>query len=166
MPKQKYATYGSAAYAPAPEEAPVRKRQPQQSPKKKPIQRPVTRKKVQTREAGAISLDAIFGFVTAGCLAALLMNSHAQLTTSADDVVKLRQELQALEAEQQILSAQYEKQFDIQRIEDILGKDMVRPTSEQVVYIDLSQPDNVNLYHKNEENNASFFEAFWELFAR
>lgn len=164
MAKRNYKTYGSVAYAPDKIDAPRKARQPQSPgharPERRPTQRPLTRKRVEVREAGAISLDAIVGFLCAGALAAMVMNGYAQLTTSSDQVVQLRQELQKLEAEKQLLSAQYEKHFDIQRIEETLGNEMMRPTSDQVVYIDLSQPDVVTVFGKDEDTSVSFWDAF------
>lgn len=163
MAKKHYSTHGNVAYAPEHEEnAPRKTRQPQKAPQARPSVKPLTRKRVQVREADSLSYDAVFGFIATGVLATLVMMGYAELATSSDEVVQLRSQLNQLQSEQKVLSAQYEKHFDIARIEEALGDQLVRPTSEQVVYIDLSQPDTVNLY--NEEEGASFFSAFLEIF--
>lgn len=170
MPKRTYSTHGSEAYAPErlPEE-PRRSRQPevpaQPRAPRKSAQRPLTRKRVQIREADSISLDSILGFVCILCLGAVVMSGYAQLTSSADEVVQLRQELQTLSSEQLRLSAQYEKHFDIQRIEETLGDEMMRPSSEQVVYIDLSQPDAVTVYNQEKAESDGILQSIKDLFS-
>ena len=78
--------------------------------------------------------------------AALLVTSYAQLTVANDELVSLRRQLTSLEAENTVLSAQYERVFDLATIQAAVGDTMVRPTSEQVVYIDLSAPDTVTVF--------------------
>ena len=70
-----------------------------------------------------------------------------------DQVVTLRSELTTLQTENATLSAEYEKVFDMERIQAAVGDTMVRPTEEQIVYLDLSEPDSVVLY--GEEETAS-----------
>ncbi len=163
MARRNYRTQGSAAFAPQPKEPERRK---SQQPTKSPELRPLTRKRVQLREPGVISFDAIAGFICICAMSGLLMNSYAQLATSADQVVQLRRELSQLEADKLLLSAQYEKYFDIQRIESTLGNDMMLPTNEQVVYIDLSKADNVTIYGKEDQESQGFFSAFLNLFEK
>ena len=55
-----------------------------------------------------------------------------------------------LQTENATLSAQYEKVFDLDTIQNTVGDTMVRPTGDQVVYIDLSEPDSVVLYGQEE----------------
>ena len=62
-------------------------------------------------------------------------------------------DLKALQAENVTLSARYEQVFDMERIQAAVGDTMVRPTEEQIVYLDLSEPDSVVLY--GEEETAS-----------
>lgn len=171
MEKQRYRShdsYGNVAYAPerthqTPQRKPQSSAVPKAVPQRRPTVRPLTRKRVQVREAGVISFDSILGYVAALFLAALLITCYAQLATNSDEVVKLRSELGLLQSQQKILSAQYERHFDIGRIEETLGDQLVRPSSDQVVYIDLSQADAVNLYEEN-GNSTNFFQALFGIF--
>lgn len=170
MARKHYSTYGSVAYAPertesVPKRGKSPQKAPQQTPQAKPNIRPLTRKRVEVREAGSISFDAIFGFIAAGTLATLLMTSYAELTTASDQVVQLRSQLSELSSQQMVLSAQYEKHFDIERIEETLGDQMMRPTNDQVVYIDLSQPDAVHVYDKESGPSQGFFSALFAIFS-
>ncbi|MBR4098493.1 MAG: hypothetical protein IKK44_00720, partial [Clostridium sp.] len=58
----------------------------------------------------------------------------------------LRDDLNALQTEYTTLSTQYERVFDMEHIQAAVGDTMVRPTSDQVMYIDLSAPDTVTVY--------------------
>ena len=104
------------------------------------------------REAGEVSPFAVIGFAAVGVFAALLIFSYAQFVM-ANDAVTLRNDLKTLQAENVTLSARYEQVFDMERIQAAVGDTMVRPTEEQIVYLDLSEPDSVVLY--GEEETAS-----------
>lgn len=149
-----YRTYGSVAYAPAYDgsavRAPRREEELQRSPAPYPRRREQVRKqerpKVQVRQAGAVAPFAVVGFLAVALFAAMLVTSYAQLTVANDEMVALRRELSALKSDNAALTAQYEKVFDLATIQAAVGDKMVRPTSEQVVYIDLSEPDTVTVY--------------------
>lgn len=147
-----YSTYGSVAYAPTydgnaarvPRREEELRRAPAPQPKK-PVRRH-ERAQVEVRQAGAIAPFAVVGFLAVAVFAALLVTSYAQLTVANDELVSLRRQLTSLEAENTVLSAQYERVFDLATIQAAVGDTMVRPTSEQVVYIDLSAPDTVTVF--------------------
>ena len=139
-----YRTYGNVAYAPAYEGNASPHKKEKTAPR--PKQRPLIRTHVQVREAGEVSVFAVMGFLAVGVLAALLMFSFSQQTVLNRELNDLRKELSVLESDNATLSAQYEKVFDLERIQQAVGDQMVRPTTDQIVYIDLSEPDNVILY--------------------
>ena len=147
-----YSTYGSVAYAPTydgnaarvPRREEELRRAPAPQPKK-PVRRH-ERAQVEVRQAGAVAPFAVVGFLAVAVFAALLVTSYAQLTVANDEMVSLRRQLTSLEAENTVLSAQYEKVFDLATIQAAVGDTMVRPTSDQVVYIDLSAPDTVTVF--------------------
>ena len=147
-----YSTYGSVAYAPTydgnaarvPRREEELRRAPAPQPKK-PVRRH-ERAQVEVRQAGAIAPFAVVGFLAVAVFAVMLVTSYAQLTVANDELVSLRRQLTNLEAENTVLSAQYERVFDLATIQAAVGDTMVRPTSEQVVYIDLSAPDTVTVF--------------------
>ena len=149
-----YHTYGSVAYAPAYDGSAVRapRREEEFQPRPQPKQREhvrrreLTRTQVQVREAGQVAPFAVVGFLAVAVFAALLILSYVQYTVLNGQMVSLRNEMTTLQAESATLSAQYEKVFDLETIQAAVGDTMVRPTSDQVVYIDLSQPDAVVVY--------------------
>lgn len=149
-----YRTYGSVAYAPAYDgsavRAPRREEELQRSPAPYPKRREQVRKherpKVQVRQAGAVAPFAVIGFLAVALFAAMLVTSYAQLTVANDEMVRLRRELSDLKSYNTSLTAQYEKVFDLATIQAAVGDTMVQPTADQVVYIDLSDPDTVTVY--------------------
>ena len=167
-----YNTYGNVAYAPAYDgsavRAPGREEPLLPQPKVRPRERErtLTRTKVQVREAGEVSPFAVIGFLAVGVLAALLVWSYAQYVVTGDQLVTLRNELTELQEENVLLSAQYEKVFDMERIQEAVGDTMVRPTNDQIVYLDLSEPDNVILYGEGEGSQglAGFLEGLKDIF--
>ena len=140
-----YRTYGSVAYAPAYDgtavRAPRREEVLRPKPRVRPRERVLTRTQVQVREAGQASVFAVIGFLAVGVFAALLLLSYTQYA-----VLTLRSELTTLQTENATLSAEYEKVFDMERIQAAVGDTMIRPTGDQVEYIDLSEPDSVVVY--------------------
>ena len=163
--------YGSTAYAPAydgnavraPQEGEILAPKPKTRPKKQT--RTLTRTRVHVREAGEVSPFSVVGFLAVGVFAALMLWSSAQYVVASDRLVTLRSDLAALQEENVLLSAQYEKVFDMERIQAAVGDTMVRPTSDQIVYLDLSEPDSVVLY--GEQNTvtgpAGALEALGEI---
>ena len=149
-----YSTYGSVAYAPAydanaarvPRREEELHRAPAPMPRRKEQLRRRERARVEVRQAGQVAPFAVIGFLAVAIFAAMLITSYAQLTVANDEMVSLRRELSDLKSENAALTARYEKVFDLATIQEAVGDTMVRPTSEQVVYIDLSAPDTVVVY--------------------
>ena len=144
-----YRSDGNVAYAPEFEQNTVRrvpKRERTAQPKHRTRERSLTRTKVRVREAGQVAPFAVAGFLLVGVLTALLLLCYTQYTVVTDEVVSLRRELSALETEHATLSAEYEQMFDMERIQNMVGGSMVRPSASQIEYIDLSEPDSVELY--------------------
>ena len=148
-----YSTHGSVAYAPVYEgntaRVPRREEELQRVPQPKRRQQiqQHERARVEVRQAGHVAPFAVVGFLAVAVFAVLLVTSYAQLAVANDEMVSLRRELSDLQSENVTLSAQYEKVFDLATIQEAVGDTMIRPTNDQVVYIDLSAPDTVTVYH-------------------
>ena len=150
-----YSTYGSAAYSPlydgnaarVPRREEELDRLPVPQPRRREQVRRHERARVEVRQAGQIAPFAVVGFLAVAVFAVMLITSYAQLTVANDEMVSLRRELSDLQSENVTLSAQYEKVFDLATIQEAVGDTMIRPTNDQVVYIDLSAPDTVTVYH-------------------
>ena len=57
--------------------------------------------------------------------------------------------------------------FDLEHLEAAVGSTMVRPTSDQITYIDMSQPDSVVLYAESSpvEGAAGAIQGVQEIFS-
>ena len=147
-----YRTSGSVAYAPIYEgntaRAPRREEELQRTPR--PKQREQVRRhervRIEVRQAGVVAPFAVVGFLAVAVFAIMLITSYTQLMVASNEMVSLRRELSSLKEENITLSAQYEKVFDLATIQAAVGDTMIRPTGDQVVYIDLSAPDTVTVY--------------------
>jgi len=150
-----YSTYGSVAYAPAYDGSAAREPRREEELRRAPApypRRPVRkqeRARAHVRQPGAVAPFAVIGFLAVAVFAAMLITSYVQLTVANDKMVALRSELTELKSENATLTAQYEKVFDLASIQQAVGDTMVRPTNDQVVYIDLSEPDTVTVYKQN-----------------
>jgi len=146
----KYSTYGSVAYAPVYDGSAVRVPQQREAVRHerqgRTRERALERAQVQVREAGQVAPFAVVGFLAVAALAALLLFSYVQLTVANGEMTALKSQLSTLQAENATLTAQYEKVFDMDTIQAAVGDAMVLPTGDQVVYIDLSEPDAVEMY--------------------
>ncbi len=147
----KYESYGNVAYAPEMEGGAVAAPRPEESiplPRRRVRERTqpraLTRAQVQVREAGVVAPFGVVGFLVAAAFAVMLVFSYAQQIQLATQVSSLQSEYSAVVVENASLSAQYERLFDIASIEAAVAGTMIRPSAEQVVYLDLSQPDVVN----------------------
>ena len=148
---------GNLAYDPAYEERQRRLRREQEygrerereefirPPQKKPERRaaPVRRRREK------ISLGSLCGFMALAAMVALMIMCRAQLTEISSNVVSMQKELTALEDEHVALLTRYEKTFDLTTIKEAAAAaGMSKPSSSQVYYIDLSEPDGVVVYQQ------------------
>lgn len=119
----------------------------QPRPSVRPRERAVARPKVQVREAGQVSVFAVVGFAAVAVFATLLIMSYVQLSQLSDEVVSLQNEMVALQSEEAKLRAQYALAYDPSDIEQSMTASgaMIRPQDSQICYVDLSEPDAVEI---------------------
>jgi len=153
-----YAYDGSAARVLEPGEG-VR---PQ--PHVRPRRQELTRPKVQVRQAGKVSLFAVTGFAAVAVLAVLILMSFVQLSGISSEVVALNEEMTQLRSEEATLRARYEMAYDLSAIETAVTSDgsMSRPQTGQMVYVDLTEPDSVVRYSR-EEPQRGFLDGAREI---
>lgn len=150
--RRDYRVYGNVAYDPA--YAPEREGEGRVEPLIRPRERVVGRERVRVRAAGYVAPTAVIGFLAVAALAVLILMSYVQLTDSANQIVRLRREADALATEHTDLMTQYELAFDLKTVEEQMtatGK-MVQPGAGQIVSLDLSEPDSAKLYDEPKAN--------------
>lgn len=130
-----------------------------------PLARPRKRTKAKSRAVAnlrvrkqqRISPMAIAGFFVAGAFAVVLLMSYAKLTAASDRVVHLKSELKDLQAQEEVLQAKYERTFDLNAIEASFTEAgaMAKPRADQIVYVDMSEPDSAQVIQSEEDTTAS-----------
>ena len=123
----------------------------------RPPQRKVQKKAAPARrEREKISLGALCGFAALAAMVALMIMCRAQLTEISAQVVSVQKEISALEDEHVALLTRYEKTFDLTTIKEAAAAaGMAKPSSSQIYYIDLSEPDSVVVYQQKSPNVLS-----------
>lgn len=168
---RRYETFGSAAYQPEYERgsaAPARRApqaEPVRRPRVQPRTRTVARPQVEVRPQGAVAPFAIAGFMAVLLCALLLVMSSAQLAMVNDETVTLRSTLSELQAEEKVLTAQYELAYDLTAIEEMLTADgsMVKAAAGHTVYLDLSGGDNVVYYESAQQGLSGLIRRVEQL---
>lgn len=135
----------------------------QPRPQVRPRNRELARPKVAVRPAGKVSPFAVVGFAAVAVMAVLILMSYIQLGAISNQVVSLNAEMTKLQSEEATLRARYELAYDLSAIEKAVTSDgsMSRPQVGQMVYVDLTEPDSVVLYH--EETGGGFLESLEEI---
>lgn len=107
----------------------------------------------RARERQRVSFLALLGFAAAAALLVMLLMDYARLTMISTKVVSMQNELAALQDEHVALVTQYEKTFDLTAVKEAAeAAGMAKPSASQICYVDLSGPDSVVIYTREETN--------------
>ena len=107
--------------------------------------------RVRVRERQYVSKFAVAGAAAVGVLAVLVLMSYVQLTMLSSEMVKLQSELEELETENVVLTAQYEQMFDMASVKEAAAAaGMRKPSASQICPLDLSGGDSAVVYQKEE----------------
>lgn len=154
----RYETYGNVALQPAREHRtqsqPARRApRPEPRPRVRPRERTLVRPSIQVRVQEAVSPFAIVGFAAVTLCVVMLLMSYVQLAVLHAETVELREEMGELETEYKRLLTEYELAYDLTAIEEelISSGRMVRASSRQMIYLDLSEGDHVTYYAEAEK---------------
>lgn len=105
--------------------------------------------RVQLRQAEKVSLLAVAGFMAVAVLALVVLAHYIQLTQLSAEAVELKGELDSLQTENEILTAQYEQLFDLASVREAAeAMGMTKPSSSQIYYIDLTEGDSAVVYQE------------------
>lgn len=111
---------------------------------------------VQVRERQYVSALAVLAAAAIAGLAVLVLLHYVQLTLLSADTVRLRNELEALETENVVLTAQYEQLFDMASVKEAAAAaGMRKPSASQICHLDLSGGDSAVVYQKAEPSLLS-----------
>ena len=117
----------------------------------RPVTKTRTAAKVQVREAQRVSVLSVAGFTAVAVMAVMVLMSYVQLTALSTDVVRLKNQLVALETENVTLTAEYQQMYDLSAVKEAAAAaGMAKPVASQVHYVDLSNGDNAVVYATEE----------------
>ena len=123
------------------------------APRKAQRQEPQVQTTVRTRARQKVSHIALAGFVALAALVLVLVMSYAKLTAISSNVVSMKNELTALQAEHVTLLTRYEQTFDLSAIKEAAeATGMAKPSASQIFYVDLSEPDSAVVYQSGGSN--------------
>ena len=178
---RRYRTSGNVAYQPEFEQErvressrggqvrgnTVRRPEPRRRPQPQPRRRPAARPSIQVRPQGAVAPFTVVGlFAVLACTLLLVVNC-ARLAVANNSIVELRGDLAQLQDENRVLQARYELLFDVEEIERQFLSDgsMVRSSTGQTVYLDLSGGDSVVYYEGAGSGLSALLQRAEQFFA-
>jgi len=89
----------------------------------------------------------VAGFAAVAVMAVMVLMSYVQLTQLSTDVVRLKNQLAALETENVTLTAEYQQMYDLSAVKEVAAAaGMAKPVGSQVYYLDLSNGDSAVVY--------------------
>lgn len=108
---------------------------------------PAPRQRAKAQAAVRPSPAVLVGLMVVSAMVVLLMLGYVKLTGISDNVSSIKREISALEEEHIALLTEYEKTFDLTTVKTAAETaGMSKPTSGQIVYIDLSGADTAEVY--------------------
>ena len=111
----------------------------------------IRREQALVRERQPVPVLTVVEVMAVIAAAVLLLLSYVQLTALSAQTVSLQNELAQLEEENVVLTAQYERMFDLNTIKEAAeAAGMSKPSSSQIYYIDLSEGDSAVVYEEAE----------------
>ncbi|MBR1690455.1 MAG: hypothetical protein IJ713_06750 [Oscillibacter sp.] len=119
-------------------------------------ERPRERAVPQVRTREHVSLFAVAGMAAVIILSVLVLMNYVQLTVLSSDTVALKGQLETLQTENVVLTAQYEQMFDLTAVKEAAeAAGMSKPGSSQISYVDLSEGDSAVVYRQEEPSVLS-----------
>ena len=107
--------------------------------------------RVEVRQRQRVPVLAVLGFTAVLGMAVAVLMGYIQLTMLSSDTVALKTELETLETEHVMLTAQYERMFDLANVREAAeAAGMSKPSASQICYLDISGGDSVVIYEKEE----------------
>lgn len=123
---------------------------------------------VRVRARLVLSPFAIVGVAMVAVMLFMMISAYVRLYETTTTVAELNSELTELQEQQAILTTQYESRIDLSHIEQMATSElgMVKPGSDQTIYVDLAGPDEARVITPERGETArTAWEAFRESVA-
>lgn len=113
-------------------------------PEERSVPRP---KPVRVRAKLVLSPFALVGAAMVAVMLFMMISAYVRLYETTTQTAALTSELSELQAQQAILTTQYESRIDLSHIEEMATSElgMVKPGSDQTIYLDLAGPDEARV---------------------
>lgn len=141
------------------------------------VPRPIAKPGERTASAAiakarpAVAASTVIGFLLVAVLMFLVVLNYMRLNELSIGIASMQSEYEDLKSEAAVLTVENEQMLNVRKIEEqAVGMGMGRPADDQMVYIDMSQPDRgVILTETNEgsdflEGIRTFFFAAVDFF--
>lgn len=116
---------------------------------------------VRVRERQRVSAFSVLGTAAILGLALMVLLSYVQLTVLSSETVELKTQLETLETDNVILTAQYERMFDLATVRQAAeAAGMTKPSASQICYLDVSGGDTVEIYRQEEDGPLDRLRSF------
>ncbi len=104
------------------------------------------------RQPQSVPVAALICCAAVAWLAVLVVNCHVQINEISGDIVRMKQQIEALEQEQVALQTRYEQAFDLATVKEAAeAAGMQQPGEGQIYYIDLPGEDQAVVCQQPEE---------------
>lgn len=108
---------------------------------------PQPRQRTKAQAVSRPSVAVLAGLVLLSAMVIALMLCYVKLTGISDNVSSIKREISALEEEHIALLTEYEKTFDLSTVKEAAeAAGMSKPTTGQIIYVDLSGADTAEVY--------------------
>jgi cell division protein FtsL len=111
----------------------------------RPIARPRERAKAAKRTAAkphTVSAATVVGFLIVAVLMCCIVLNYMRVNELSIELSQLQTEYNRLRTEAAMLRVEHEKKFNDKRIGELAAEmGMSRPSKDQIIYVDMSQPD-------------------------
>lgn len=119
---------------------------------------------VRVRAHLALSPFAVVGAAMVAVMLFMMISAYVRLYETTTEVAELASDLTTLQEQQAILTTQYESRIDLSHIEEMAASElgMVKPGSDQTVYVDLAGPDEARVITPDRGETAR---TVWQAFS-
>ena len=120
-----------------------------EAPRHKEEERVHAAPRVRVREWQHVSVFSVLGCAAVLAMAVVLLLGYTQLTVLSSDTAALKERLEALESDHVVLTAEYERMFDLTAVREAAeAAGMSKPSASQICYLDISGGDSAVVYEK------------------
>lgn len=119
---------------------------------------------VRVKAKASFSPFVVAGLAMVAVMLFMMISAYVRLYETTAEVSELSESLSELQLEQTTLMSQYESRIDLAHIEAMAATElgMIKPGSDQTVYVNLAGPDQAEVITNNKSEAAH---TIWQAFS-